>query len=390
MQNKTQKQTLSIGISCYPTFGGSGVIASEIGMEMARRGHRVHFISYDFPHRLQCCLENVFFHEVEIKEYPLFDHQPYTLSLASKIVDVSNYEKLDLVHVHYAIPHATSAYLAKQILGPKSPKVITTLHGTDITLVGAERSYLPITRFSIEQSDGVTSPSEYLKEATYEKLSVARSKVIEVIPNFVNTEIFSPGNNENKASLAKLIGRCPIKEHVKLITHVSNFRPVKRIEDVIRVFSIVQQNINSQLILVGDGPERSKAEALCRELGLTNKVCFLGKQASFLPVLRCSDLFLLPSETESFGLAALEAMSCGVPVVASNVGGLPEVIDDGKEGFLAPVGDVEQMAEKALLILMDPILKQAFSDRCRQKALTKYRLEQVVDRYQAYYYELLS
>ena len=385
-----QKKSLSIGISCYPTFGGSGVIASEIGMEMARRGHKVHFISYDFPHRLQNCLDNVFFHEVEIKEYPLFDHQPYTLSLTSKIVDVSNYEKLDLIHVHYAIPHATSAYLAKQILGANSPKVITTLHGTDITLVGAERSYLPITRFSIEQSDGVTSPSEYLKEATYEKLSVSREKKIEVIPNFVNTEVYSPGNIENKASLAKLVGCCPVKENIKLITHVSNFRPVKRIEDVIRTFNIIQQNIKAHLILVGDGPDRSKAEAMCRDLELTNKVCFLGKQVSFIPVLRCSDLFLLPSETESFGLAALEAMSCGVPVIASNVGGLPEVISDGVDGFLVPVGAFQEMAEKSLLLLNDKARQQRFSDSCRQKVLSKYSLTQIVDMYQSYYYELLN
>ena len=383
MQNKS----LSIGISCYPTFGGSGVVAAEIGMEMARRGHRVHFISYDFPRRLQNYLENIFYHEVEINDYPLFDHQPYTLSLASKMVDVSQNEKLDIIHAHYAIPHATSAYLAKKILGKEAPKVITTLHGTDITLVGAEQSYLPITRFSIEQSDFVTCPSNYLKSATYEKLSVSKEKEITVIPNFVDTDIFSPGSIENKAALAKLIGCCPVKENVKLITHVSNFRPVKRIQDVIKAFALIEKQVRSHLILIGDGPERTKAESLCRELNLNNKVCFIGKQATFISVLRCSDLFLLPSESESFGLAALEAMSCGVPVVATNVGGLPELIDDGVDGYLAPVGDVEEIAAKACAIITNNDVQVGFSNRSRQKALDKFSLQKIVSLYEDYYFK---
>src|SRR5712692_1492267 len=325
---------LRIGITCYPTFGGSGIIATEIGLSLARRGHRVHFICYDVPWRLEDFHENVFFHEVEVRDYPLFDHGHYALALASKMVEVSTYEKLDLLHVHYAIPHATSAYLARQILEASAPRLVTTLHGTDITVVGIDRSFLPITRFSIIQSDGITVPSEYLKQATHDNLNVPRSVPIEVIPNFVDTEKFKPVPSKRIDQLARLFaGARPNFEGAarpRVLIHNSNFRPLKRVEDVVRIFAQVRKTTPVVLVLVGDGPDRSRIEAMVRDLKLTGAVCFLGKQLNFLEVLQSSDVFLLPSETESFGLAALEALSCGVPVVASRVGGLPEVVIDGE------------------------------------------------------------
>ncbi len=377
---------LSIGICCYPTFGGSGVVASEIGIKMAERGHKVHVISYDLPRRLTSGFQNIYYHEVEVKDYPLFDHQPYTLNLTSKIVDVCNFENLDVLHVHYAIPHATSAYLAKQILKDKAPKVITTLHGTDITLVGKEQSYLPITKFSIENSDIVTAPSKYLKQATYEKLYLNTDKEIEIIPNFVNTDLFSPGNSDEKSSLSTLIGCCPVKEDLKIITHVSNFRPVKRIEDVIKSFNLIQKEVKSYLILIGDGPERSKAEQLCREFNICDKVCFLGKQNSFTSILRCSDLFLLPSETESFGLAALEAMSCEVPVIATNVGGIPEVVADGESGYLVETGNFKQIASKAIELFKDSNKHKIFSKKAREIALNRFDSDKITNNYEELYF----
>ena len=379
---------LRIGITCYPTFGGSGVIATEIGMALARRGHRVHFICYDVPRRLDRFMENVFFHEVEVHDYPLFVYPPYPLSLASKIVEVTTYEKLDLLHVHYAVPHATSAYLAKQVLGDAAPKIITTLHGTDITLVGNDRSYLPITRFSIQQSDGVTAPSNYLRHATYDKLNISTDTRIEIIPNFVDIEHYRPGNPEAEPMLPHILKRCTKLD--KIITHVSNFRAVKRIPDVIRVFAKIQEQLPAHLVLIGDGPERSKAESLARELGIAERVCFLGKQDEFVPVLQESHLFLLPSETESFGLAALEAMSCGVPVIASNVHGIPEVIQNGKTGYLTEVGDVDAMAAAAIEVLSDCDLHLQLSKNARNRAVEFYSLPAIIDRYEAYYYEVLQ
>lgn len=384
------EKPLRIGITCYPTFGGSGVIATEIGMAMARRGHRVHFICYDVPGRLQRFTENIFFHEVEVHDYPLFTYPPYSLSLASKMVEVSTYERLDILHVHYAVPHATSAYLAGEILGDKAPRIITTLHGTDITLVGNERSYLPITRFSIAESDGVTAPSRYLQLATYDKLNLSTDIPIEVIPNFVDTNRFVPAQEDQKRMLAPLIGSCPISGNIKILSHVSNFRPVKRVCDVIRVFANIQKQLPAHLMLVGDGPERSRAEALTRELGISEKVCFLGKQENFLQVLQCSDLFLLPSESESFGLAALEAMSCGVPVIASNTQGLPEVVTDGETGYLADVGDVEKMAERGLMLLLDKGAHQRFSNAARQRVLTQFDEDTIVSQYEEYYFRVLE
>jgi L-malate glycosyltransferase len=370
---------LSIGIICYPTFGGSGVIATEIGLSLAKDGHRVHVIAYDLPGRLDSYVENVFFHEVETREYPLFHESSYPLALASKIVEVSRWEKLDILHAHYAVPHATSAYLARQILGSSTPKIITTLHGTDITLVGSDPSFLPITRFSILESDGITVPSESLRWATHQNLDVPVSTPIELIPNFVDTERFSPARDR------------PIEQGAKRrLIHVSNFRPVKRVQDVLQVFARVRAKTPAHLYLVGDGPERSRAEQLARELQLQGDVCFLGKQLSFIEVLRASDVFLLPSESESFGLAALEAMSSGVPVVASDVGGVPEVVRDGETGFLCAVGDVDAMADRALAILSDPGLHRRMARAARERAETVFPRAPIVARYEAFYRALLG
>ncbi|MBX7139058.1 MAG: N-acetyl-alpha-D-glucosaminyl L-malate synthase BshA [Oligoflexia bacterium] len=378
---------LRIGITCYPTYGGSGVIATEIGMGMAKRGHRVHFICSDVPRRLDRFTENIFFHEVETHEYPLFPFPHYDLALASKMVEVATYEKLDLLHVHYAVPHATSAYLARQILGRGAPKIITTLHGTDITLVGHERGYLPITRFSITQSTAVTAPSMFLKHATYDKLNVPTDFPIEVIPNFVDTSVFKPIEGPSQKFL-KHCAACKEKEPV--LTHISNFRPVKRVEDVVRVFEIVQREIPCGLVFVGDGPTRYNAEALVRELGLEQRVCFLGKQESIAEVLQGSTVFLLPSKNESFGLAALEAMSCGVPVVASKAEGLPEVVLHGETGFLSEVGDVSDMAANVLRLLREPALYRKLSHAGRKLAVEKYEFEKLMTRYEEYYFQVLG
>jgi len=369
---------LRIAITCYPTFGGSGVIATEIGRTLARRGHRVHFISYDVPARLEHFEDNVVFHEVSVRDYPVLNEVPYPLALASKMVEVSRFEGLDLLHVHYAVPHATSAYLARQILhaaGDAAPRIITTLHGTDTTLVGSDPSLLPITRFSVIESDGVTVPSAFLREATYTELRVPRTVPIEVIPNFVDTDRF-----------------CPTDEpHPLRVIHVSNFRPVKRVDDVVRVFAEVHRAVpTATLVLVGDGPERFRIEGMVREAGLASQVTFLGKQGTFLEVLQRSDVFLLPSETESFGLAALEALACGVPVVASDVGGVPEVVAAGELGFLAPVGDVAAMAAATIRLLTDRALHAEMSRAARARALERWREAPMVDRYEDYYRRVLA
>jgi len=384
---------LGVGITCYPTFGGSGIIATEIGLSLARRGHRVHFICYEVPSRLDQFHDNVFFHEVEVLEYPLFDHSHYALALASKMVEVSTYEKLDLLHVHYAIPHATSAFLAREILGPGAPRVVTTLHGTDITVVGSDRSFLPITRFSIVKSDGVTVPSRYLKQATYDKLDVPRSVPIEVIPNFVDTEAFKPVEHKRWDHLKRLFGEGKLaggRSEPRVLIHNSNFRPLKRVDDVIHTFAEVHKTVPSVLVLVGDGPERSRIESLVHRMNLAGAVCFLGKQLNFLEVLQNSDVFLLPSETESFGLAALEALSCGIPVVASRVGGMPEVVVDGETGFLHDVGDVSSMARSAIRLLREDSLYRQMSTAARAMVEQKWMLEPMVSRYEQYYHHLLA
>lgn len=366
---------LSVGITCYHTFGGSGIIATEIGLELARRGHRVHFICAEPPARLAAATPNVFFHAVALRDYPLLLEGQYPLALASRMVDVALHEGLDLFHVHYAVPHATSAYLARQILGARAPRLVTTLHGTDITLVGNDRSYLPITRFSIERSDGVTAPSQYLARATRENFSLDRA--IEVIPNFVDTERFAPSPRRRAPGAPALL------------VHGSNFRTLKRVDDVVEIFARVRRRRPARLALVGDGPERPRVEAELGARGLLADVELLGERLDFVSVLQAADVFLLPSETESFGLAALEALSCGVPVVASRVGGLPEVVRDGEDGFLFAVGDVEAMAAAAARLCDDTALRRTMGEAARAGAVARFSRGPMVTRYEACYERVL-
>lgn len=372
---------MRIGIVCYPTFGGSGVVATELGKGLAQRGHQIHFITYRQPSRLDFFSENLFYHEVDIKSYPLFEHAPYELALASKMVSVVKYENLDLLHVHYAIPHASAAFMAKKILAEEGIHipVVTTLHGTDITLVGKDPSYEPVVTFSINQSDGVTAVSEDLKKETYAYFGVKRE--IEVIPNFIDLDRFKKQKKEHFK-----LAICP--EGEKLLVHTSNFRKVKRVEDVIRVFYEVRKQIPVKLLLVGDGPERDKMERLCRELGTCDDIRFLGKLDAVEEVLSVADLFLMPSEKESFGLAALEAMACEVPVLSSNAGGIPELNLDGITGYVCEVGDTEDMTNKAMLILRDDNLP-----RFKQNALARakeFDISQVLPRYEHYYREIID
>ena len=373
---------MKIGITCYPTYGGSGVIATELGKELALRGHEVHFISYALPFRLSHYIENIVFHEVEISNYPLFEFPLYSLSLASKMVEVAEFEKLDLLHVHYAIPHATSAYLAKEMMrNNRDLKIFTTLHGTDITLVGLEPSFLPLVKFSIEKSDGVTAVSRFLKEKTITNYSCESD--IRVIPNFVDTDLFKPeSNGEFRKAIA------PNGE--KILIHTSNFRPVKRVPDTIKIFEEVQKEIPSKLILVGDGPDRSECERLSRQLDLCDKVKFLGKQDGLVEILSSSDLFLIPSQSESFGLAALEAMACGLPVISSSVGGLPELVRHNETGFIAEIGDVDRMAKYALELLGNDKKYRLFSENSRQRAVNKFDKSKVVPLYEEYYEQILK
>ncbi len=371
---------MKIGITCYPTYGGSGVIATELGKALALRGHSIHFISYAIPMRLNSFMENVFFHEVEQANYPLFEFPLYTLSLASKMIEVAKFHKLDLLHVHYAIPHATSAFLAKSILGKDNPKIITTLHGTDITLVGLEPSFLPVMRFSIEQSDGVTAVSRFLREKTQTNYNI--DKEIEVIPNFVDTQKY------------RRIHSCHFKKQIapndeKILVHISNFRTVKRVPDVIRIFDIVLKKMPAKLILVGDGPERSQCEQLARELGIFEHVRFLGKQTELVEILSASDLFLMPSQSESFGLSALEAMACEVPVVSSSVGGLPELQIQGETGYIAEFGDVDRMARYAIDLLTNEPKYKLFAEACRKRA-EFFETEKMVTKYEEYYKKVLE
>ncbi len=372
---------MNIGITCYPTYGGSGVVASELGKALAERGHRVHFISYAMPFRLDGFVGNIFYHEVEISNYPLFDFPLYTPALASKIVEVAKFEKLDILHAHYAIPHAMSAYLAKQILGEKSLKIITTLHGTDITLVGLEPSYLPVMKFSIEKSDGVTAVSRFLKEKTLTNYNI--DKDIRVIPNFIDSRKY------------KKVDALSIKKNIapggeKVLVHVSNFRQVKRVSDVIRIFQLVRDKIPAKLILIGDGPDRSSCEKLCRELNLVGDVQFLGKQAELVPLLSASDVFLIPSQSESFGLSALEAMACELPVVSSSVGGLPELVAHGETGFIAEIGDIERMAKYTLELLSNESKYKLFSAASRKRAVEMFDKNKIVDQYEGYYRQVLA
>lgn len=374
---------MKIGITCYPTYGGSGAVATELGLELAKRGHELHFVSYAQPFRLPGFQERVYFHEVEMDHYPLFEHPPYSLALAVSLHEVAEKYELDLIHVHYAIPHAASAWIAREMLnGNAGPRIVTTLHGTDITLVGQHPSFHSITRFSILKSDGITAVSEYLKEETKDNFGVPGDR-IEVIPNFIDVDRYVP---DREPCHRKVLA----PDGAKILMHVSNFRPVKRIEDVVRVFAGVAEKVPSRLVLVGDGPERPRAQAMAEEMGVGDRVTFLGKHTSVEELLSCCDLFLLPSESESFGLAALEAMACGAPVVATTVGGIPEVVDEGRTGHLLPVGDVEGMTEAAIRILTEPGLAGTMGRRAREVAVSRFSAERIVPLYENYYRKVIA
>lgn len=372
---------MNIGIVCYPTFGGSGVVATELAKGLANRGHKLHILSYAKPARLDSFRTDIAYHEVDLSTYPLFEFPPYDLALANMMVHLIQYENLDVLHVHYAIPHATSAYLAKQILNSKAKDVpvITTLHGTDITLIGSDPTYKQVVDFSINQSDGVTAVSEYLKKETYRLFDI--NKEIKVIPNFIDLDRFKKSQKEH---FKKAI--CP--ENEKIVTHVSNFREVKRVTDVVAAFSKMLENgVKAKLLMVGDGPERPKAENKCRELGMCDHVRFLGKQDQVEEVLSISDLFMIPSGSETFGLAALEAMSCSVPVISSNIGGLPEVNVHGETGYLCELGDIECMASHATEILTDENLQDRMSKAARKRA-EMFEMDKIVSIYEDYYEEV--
>lgn len=377
---------MKIGITCYPTYGGSGVVATELGMELAQRGHDVHFISYAQPIRLTEPQPHIHYHEVEVSRYPLFDYPPYDLALATRMAEVAELYELDLLHVHYAIPHSVSALLARQMLaaGPTRRKLpfVTTLHGTDITLVGMDRSYLPITRYSIEESDGVTAISEYLRATTIREFDTKNH--IEVIPNFVNCDVYvrdadAATRREEYAS-----------SNERILVHLSNFRPVKRVTDVVEIFDRVRKKIPAKLLLVGDGPDRSKAEWLAVQKGIHDHVIFLGKQDRVQEKLAISDVMLLPSELESFGLAALEAMACKVVPIATRVGGIPEVIDHGKNGYLANVGDVDAMAQYAIALLSDEAALRNMAQQARAAAQTRFCSSKIIPHYEEFYRRVLE
>lgn len=378
---------LNVAITCFPTFGGSGMVATEVGLAMADRGHRVHFIARDLPVRLHGANRKVIFHEVTESDYPALQQSgTYPIALASKMIEVASYERLDILHVHYAVPHATAAWMAREVLGHKAPRVVTTLHGTDTTLVGIDPSYLPITRFSITRSDAVTVPSAYLRRATWRGFDIPESVPIDVITNFVDTDRYAPVRD--RACLRALFPA--LRDHEPVLIHVSNFRPVKRITDVVAIFTEVHRHRPCRLVMVGDGPERLPAERMLREMGLEGRVAFLGKQDRFEELVAASDVFLLPSEQESFGLAALEALSCGIPVVASDLGGIPELVTHGETGFLAPLGDVPAMARHVLTLVEDAERWQGFSHRARAQVLERFQKEPAIDRYEALYRRLLT
>ena len=371
---------MKIGISCYPVYGGSGVVATELGIELAQRGHEVHFITYAQPFRLTGFMERVFYHEVEVPSYPLFEHPPYNLALSVAMQNVVEKHDLDLLHAHYAVPHATSAWIAKEMLGRPAFRIVTTLHGTDVTLVGQDPSFRSLTQFSIAKSDGLTAVSEFLRRETHEVFDIPTND-IRVIPNFVDPAKYSRGAYPcYRSKLAR--------DGEKIITHISNFRAVKRVPDVVRIFARITKDVPARLLLVGDGPERSKAQEMAEAEGVADRVLFLGKQNSVAELLSCSDLFLLPSEMESFGLVALEAMACGVPVVATLTGGVPEVVEHGVSGYLAAVGDVAAMAEFGLQLLTDQERWREFSANAR-RASECFSADVVVGQYESFYAEVL-
>ncbi|MBX6363023.1 MAG: N-acetyl-alpha-D-glucosaminyl L-malate synthase BshA [Gemmatimonadetes bacterium] len=371
---------MRIGITCYPVYGGSGVVATELGIQLARRGHEVHFITYAQPFRLPYFTERIYYHEVDVPSYPLFDYPPYCLALAAAMHNTVVKRHLDLLHVHYAIPHAASAWIAREMLDGKV-KVVTTLHGTDITLVGQDPSFYSVTRFSMQRSDGITAVSEYLARETVVRFDVPRAS-IRVIPNFVDLDAYK--RDVLPCHRSKLA-----EDGEKVLMHISNFRPVKRVADAVRVFARVNRRVPSRLVLIGDGPDRGRAQQAAEDEGVADRVIFLGKQQSVAELLACADLFLLPSESEAFGLVALEAMACGVPVVATAVGGVPEVVPQGEAGFLAPVGDIDEMAGDALYLLEDPTRWQRASQAARQVA-ERFAADRVVTLYEEYYAEVLG
>ena len=367
---------MKIGITCHPTFGGSGIVATELGMELALRGHQVHFITYANPIRLQPDASGIHYHEVKVEPYPLFQHQPYTLALASRMSEVAVRYGLDLLHVHYAIPHSVSAFLAKRILEPATRlPVVTTLHGTDITLVGIERSYFPITRYAIENSDGITAISHHLAERTRKVFEISRP--IRVIPNFVNCDRYRPDPAKKDGPQGE-----------RTLIHISNFRRVKRATDCVRILQEVRRQVPARLLMVGDGPEAGAAEQLAAELGVSHAVDFLGSQLRIDQLLPSADVLLLPSEMESFGLVALEGMACGVPAVATRTGGVPELISDGVDGFLDPVGDIQGQAKRVILLLSDSQLYEKMSTAARNIAREKFDTCQIIPQYEHYYEEL--
>ena len=378
---------MRIGITCYPTYGGSGVVATELGIELAAAGHEVHFISYSQPFRLNGRNEGVFYHEVPVSNYPLFEFPPYDLALASRMAEVAEFNDLDLLHVHYAIPHSVSALLARQMLASRGRRLpfVTTLHGTDITLVGLDRSYLSITQYAIQESDGVTSISSYLKEKTLEDFGITRG--IEVIPNFVNCDVYTPFTDEAVRSEAR---KRFAKDGEAILIHLSNFRPVKRVVDVVKIFARVAREVPAQLVLVGDGPDRSAAEWLAHELGIHDRIHFLGKQERVNELLAMADLMVMPSELESFGLAALEAMACKVPAIATRVGGVPELIDDGVTGLLFPVAALDAMAAGIVALLQNRDRLETMRDAARKTARTRFCATKIVPRYVQYYETILA
>jgi len=380
---------MRIGITCYPTYGGSGVVATELGIELAALGHEVHFISYSQPFRLTGRESGIYYHEVPVSNYPLFEFPPYDLALASRMAEVAEYYLLDLLHVHYAIPHSVSALLARQMLAERGKRLpfATTLHGTDITLVGMDRSYLPITRYAIQQSDGVTSISGYLKEVTESNFGITRP--IEVVHNYVNCDVYKPFAEDRAGARAEARAKFAQPGEF-LIMHLSNFRPVKRIADVVQVFARIAKRVPARLALIGDGPDRSTAEWLAHSLGIHHRIHFLGKQDRVHELLPLADLMLMPSEMESFGLAALEAMACQTPAIATRVGGVPELIADGVDGLLFPVGDVDAMAEASVALLNDPERHLAMRKAARKTAQDRFCSTRILPRYIAFYESLLA
>ncbi len=381
---------MKIGITCYPTYGGSGVVATELGIELAARGHDIHFITYSQPFRLTGREANIHFHEVAVSNYPLFEHPPYDLALATRMAEVAEFYALDLLHVHYAIPHSVSAYLARQMVQSRTLSAhgrylpfITTLHGTDITLVGLDRSYLPITRFGIEVSDGVTAISSYLRDRTYEAFNITSE--IEVIRNFVNCDVYV-----RKPDLVAAMRPRFAQSNERLLVHLSNFRPVKRVTDVVEVFARVAKAMPARLMLIGDGPDRSAAEYLAARHGIQDRVHFLGKQDNVNELLPLADLMLMPSEMESFGLAALEAMACSVPTIATGVGGVPELVEHEKNGLLFPVGDVDVMSSAAISLLSDPPRLAAMALTARKTAQDHFCASRIIPLYEQYYERVVA